>query len=74
MSARNTASASESFPAQPLDPRRTKTLAELATEQGISGPQDFDALFGSGADLWQDERDFEDFLSSLREVGRIALK
>jgi hypothetical protein len=68
MTTKNTMPASDSLPANGLDPRRTKTLAELAAEQGISGPQDFDALVGSGADLWNDDRDFENFLSSLHEA------
>lgn len=47
--------------------RRAKSLAELAAEQGIPQPQDFEALFGAGADLWDNEADFEAFLAALRE-------
>jgi hypothetical protein len=54
----------------PSPERRTRSLAELAAEQGIAGPQDFDALFGTGADLWPDDADFEAYLASLRESRR----
>ena len=47
-----------------------RSLAELAAEQGIAGPQDTDALFGAGADLWDDDADFETFLAGLRESRR----
>jgi hypothetical protein len=50
--------------------RRTRSLAELAAEQGVTGPQDVDALFGAGADLWRDDADFEAFLAGLRESRR----
>jgi hypothetical protein len=50
--------------------RGTRSLAELAAAQGITGPQDFDALFGAGTDLWDDDKDFEAFLASLRESRR----
>jgi hypothetical protein len=47
--------------------RRHRTLAELAAEQGIEGPQDFDALCGAGADLWDNDADFDAFQTALRE-------
>ncbi|HEY1859996.1 MAG TPA: hypothetical protein VGG61_06560 [Gemmataceae bacterium] len=46
--------------------RRNRTLVELAAAQGISGPQDFGALFGAGADLWDDDADFEAFQAAVR--------
>jgi hypothetical protein len=51
----------------PGSARRTRSLAELAAEQGVTGPQDVDALFGAGADLWDDDADFEAYLAGLRE-------
>jgi hypothetical protein len=54
----------------PSPERRTRTLAELAAEQGLTVPQDFDALFGAGSDLWPDDADFEAYLASLRESRR----
>jgi hypothetical protein len=48
---------------------RTKTIAELAAEQGVPLIADFDALFGEGKDLWSDE-EFETFLTDLRESRR----
>jgi hypothetical protein len=50
--------------------RRTRSLAELAAVQGVIGPQDFDALFGAGSELWDDDVDFEAFLAGLRESRR----
>jgi hypothetical protein len=57
-------------PSTPGSDRRTQTLAELAAEQGVTGPQDVDALIGSGAKLWDDEAAFETFLDALRESRR----
>jgi hypothetical protein len=48
-------------------PRRTKSLAELAAEQGVTRPQTFETLFGAGADLWDDDAAFEAFLEDLRQ-------
>jgi len=50
--------------------RRNRTLTELASEQGIIGPQDFDAICGAGADLWETDADFETFLKVLRDSRR----
>jgi hypothetical protein len=50
--------------------RQTRTLAELAVQQGLTCPQDFDALFGAGSDLWLDEADFDAYLADLRESRR----
>ncbi|MBI3410647.1 MAG: hypothetical protein HY040_20110 [Planctomycetes bacterium] len=53
----------------PLE-RRNRTLAELAAAQGINEPQDFDALYGAGANLWDNDADFEAFQAALRESRR----
>jgi hypothetical protein len=53
----------------PLE-RRNRTLPELAAAQGIRGPQDFDALNGAGADLWDSDTDFDEFQAALRESRR----
>jgi hypothetical protein len=50
--------------------RRHHSLAQLASEQGITGPQDFDALCGAGADLWEDDAAFKAFLAGMQETGR----
>jgi hypothetical protein len=54
----------------PAPERRTRSLAELAAEQGLTGPQDLDTLLGAGADLWDDDAEFEAFLADLRESRR----
>ena len=50
--------------------RQAKSLSELAAEQGITGPQDYRALVGAGADLWDTDADFEKFVADLRESRR----
>jgi hypothetical protein len=50
--------------------RRHRSLAQLASEQGIAGPQDFEALCGAGADLWEDDAAFEAFLAGIEETRR----
>jgi hypothetical protein len=50
--------------------RRNRTLTELAAAQGIHGPQDFDAVYGAGADLWDNDADFEALQAALRESRR----
>jgi len=54
----------------PTPDRRFRTLSELAAEQGVTRPQDFDALFGAGSDLWLDDADFEAYVANLRESRR----
>jgi hypothetical protein len=56
----------------PAPERRTRSLAELAAVQGLTGPQDLDALLGAGANLWDAAADFEAFLAALRESRRIG--
>ena len=48
---------------------RTKTIAELAAEQGIPLIPNYEALVGQGKDLWSDE-EFEAWLKDLREARR----
>ena len=50
--------------------RRTRTLAELIVEQGLTGSQDLNALIGAGSALWNSDADFETFLVQLRESRR----
>jgi hypothetical protein len=47
-----------------------KTIDQLMVEQGIAGPQDVDALFDGGPDLWDSEAEFEEFQTWLRESRR----
>ena len=62
--------ASQSVNGSSDEARRTRTLAELAAEQGVSVPQRFDALYGAGADLWDNDAEFEEFQAFLRESRR----
>jgi hypothetical protein len=47
-----------------------KTLEQLSSEQGIAGPQPLAGLMGAGADLWDDEEDFEEFVSDIYDRRR----
>jgi hypothetical protein len=44
-----------------------KTLDELATEQGIIGPQRWEDLYGAGKHLWDSEEEFDEFLKGIYE-------
>ena len=48
----------------------TKTVAELAAEQGIPLVPNYEALVGQGEDLWSDDKELEAFLKDLREARR----
>jgi hypothetical protein len=50
---------------------QSKTLAELASEQGVAPLTDFDALFGKGKEFWADDAEFDAFLVGLRESRRL---
>jgi hypothetical protein len=49
---------------------KSKTLDELIAEQGVKPLARFEDLFGAGADLWDDDEDFERFMEYLRESRR----
>lgn len=49
---------------------RSSTLEELASEQGVSGPQPLDELLGAGAGLWDTDQEFESFVSGIYERRR----
>ncbi len=51
----------------PADFWESKTLEELAAEQGVSPIERLEEVFGRGADLWRDEAEWEAFLSALPE-------
>ena len=73
METKHTTESSNSQGAAPADRNntfwRTKTIAELAAEQGIPLVPNYEALVGQGKDLWSDE-EFEAFLKDLREARR----
>jgi hypothetical protein len=49
------------------------SLEQLAREQGITRPQSLDRLIGAAEDLWDNDDDFERFLTTIdrhrREPG-----
>ena len=47
-----------------------KSLEELAAEQGVQLPQDIDQIIGKGADLFDSDADFEQWMEWLREIRR----
>jgi hypothetical protein len=52
--------------------RRTKTLEELADEQGVKPVSDFDAFLGGGEDI--SEAELEEFLEWRRDSRRRELQ
>ena len=48
-------------------PQRKK-LEELIAKQGVSRTATFEHLLGAGVDLWDDDRDFKNFLDTVKAV------
>ncbi len=42
----------------------TKSLEELAAEQGVAPIEDLDEVFGRASELWDDNDDFDRFLAA----------
>jgi len=42
-----------------------KTLDQLVAEQGVEPIQRLDEILGAGAGLWEDDREFEEFLRGI---------
>lgn len=57
----------DELPAVSTDFWEWRSIDELAREQGIEAPQQFDGMIGAGGDLWDDEEDFESFVNGVRE-------
>jgi uncharacterized protein (DUF2384 family) len=51
-----------------LDLQRRKKLEELIAQQGVSQTATFEQLVGAGVDLWENDRDFKDFLDTVKAV------
>jgi hypothetical protein len=54
------------------DPDRTKSLEQLAAEQGVRPVVRVEELMGHGAELWADDAEFERFMTWLRECRRLG--
>ena len=48
-------------------PKRKK-LEALIAKQGVSRTATFEHLLGAGVDLWEDDRDFKNFLDMVKAV------
>jgi hypothetical protein len=59
-------------PASPFEATvsRKRTLQELAAEQGVVTAKRAEELLGQGEDLWDDDAEFDRFLTWLRESRR----
>ena len=44
---------------------RTRTIDEIAAQQGIAVPQPLDQVIGAGADLWEDDGDCDRFVRGI---------
>jgi hypothetical protein len=51
-----------------MDFWESKTLEELAAEQGVNPIGRLEEILGRGARLWRTEAEWEAFLSALRET------
>lgn len=60
----------EELPAAPNDFWESRSIDELAEEQGIDAPQQFDGMIGAAADLWDDDEDVERFVNGIRDHRR----
>jgi hypothetical protein len=61
-------------PRQPkaIPPRRsafweTKSIEDLAAEQGVRPINQLEEVLGKGANLWKDDSDLDEFLAGIRE-------
>jgi hypothetical protein len=50
------------------DLQRRKKLEELIAQQGVSQTATFEQLLGAGLDLLDDDRDFKNFLDTVKAV------
>ena len=67
---RKTKNQSRGVPVPPHQMAKTKTIEQLATEQGVRLPQNLDELLGKGRDLSDDDEEFENFLRWLDDSTR----
>jgi hypothetical protein len=51
---------------------KPKSIELLAVGQGITGPQSLDKLTGAAADLWENDEEFDRFLTSIDRHRREA--
>jgi len=57
----------DEFPTASSDFWESRSIDELAEEQGIDAPQPFDKMIGAVADLWDDEENVEHFVKGICE-------
>jgi hypothetical protein len=57
-------------PPAPVDPWWSRSAKELVAAQGVPPVERPEELEGQGADLWDDDADFDRFLEWLRETRR----
>jgi len=50
-----------------------KSIAELATEQGVRLEGQLGRIMGAGADLWASDEEFEEFVQGISERRREGL-
>jgi hypothetical protein len=54
-----------------MPPRSKKTIEEIALERGWE-PFDWDEMVGQGADLWDSNEEFKDFVDGIYQRRREA--
>ena len=50
-----------------------KSVDELAEEQGVVPIENLDRLFGCGKDLWETEKEWNDYMESIQTIRREAV-
>jgi hypothetical protein len=53
--------------------RATRSIDDVAREQGITSPQDLDQIVGSAADLWESDQEFRSFVDGIATRRREGL-
>jgi len=50
-----------------------KSVDELAEEQGVAPIKDLDRLFGCGKDLWETDKEWNDYMEQIQATRREAV-
>jgi hypothetical protein len=53
---------------------KTKSIEELAAEQGVSLQGQLERIWGAGADLWANDKEFEEFVQGIYDRRKEGLR
>jgi hypothetical protein len=57
--------ASQTPPQGSFGSAKSRSIEEIAREQGVTVPQDLSKLIGAGADLWDSDEELDEFLRGI---------